>query len=145
MIFLMVLFPSSFPTKILHAFLFSPFVLHARPSHPHWLHHTWRRVQVMKLLIMQFSPTSCHFISLWSKYCPHHSVSAWPKNKFKKNEFSPVVLYLNTNNVYAVKYISMGQMIINSPIHLHFTGFILFMWIKDTLKGNAWIIQECRI
>jgi hypothetical protein len=30
-------------------------------SHPHWLDHsnyTWRRVQVMKLIIMQFSPTS---------------------------------------------------------------------------------------
>jgi hypothetical protein len=25
-------------------------------------------LQVMKLLIMQFSPTSCHFISLRSKY-----------------------------------------------------------------------------
>jgi hypothetical protein len=36
------------------------------PSHPPCLDHsnyTWRRVQVMKLLIMQFSPTSCHFIS----------------------------------------------------------------------------------
>jgi hypothetical protein len=34
----------------------------ARPSHPSWLdysHYTWRRVQVTKLLIMQFSPTSC--------------------------------------------------------------------------------------
>jgi hypothetical protein len=27
-------------------------------------------VQAIKLLIMQFSPTSCHFISLRSKYCP---------------------------------------------------------------------------
>jgi hypothetical protein len=26
----------------------------------------------MKLLIMQFSPASCHFISLWSKYSPQH-------------------------------------------------------------------------
>jgi hypothetical protein len=26
----------------------------------------------MKLLIMQFSPTSCHFISLPSKYSPEH-------------------------------------------------------------------------
>jgi hypothetical protein len=37
------------------------------PSHSPWFHHsnyTWRRVQVMKLLIMQFSPTSCHFIPL---------------------------------------------------------------------------------
>jgi hypothetical protein len=44
-------------------------------SHPPWLYHsdyTWRRVQVMKLLNMQFSSTSHHFISLWSKYCPQH-------------------------------------------------------------------------
>jgi hypothetical protein len=27
-----------------------------RPSHPSWLDCTWRRVQVMKLLIMQFFP-----------------------------------------------------------------------------------------
>jgi hypothetical protein len=38
------------------------------PTHPSWLNHsnyTWRRVQVMKLLIKQFSPTSCHFIPVW--------------------------------------------------------------------------------
>jgi hypothetical protein len=52
------LFHSGFLTNILHAFLF-PFVLHAPPiSLP---------LQVMKLLIMQFSQT-CHFISLRSKY-----------------------------------------------------------------------------
>jgi hypothetical protein len=53
---------------------FPPFVLRAT-SHPSWLDHsnyTWRRVQVMKLLIMQFSPPSCHFISLWSKYSPQY-------------------------------------------------------------------------
>jgi hypothetical protein len=41
------------------------------PSHTPWLDHsnyTWRRVQVMKLLIMQLSPTSRHFISPQSKY-----------------------------------------------------------------------------
>jgi hypothetical protein len=35
------------------------------PSHSLWLDHSnyiWRRIQVMKLLSMQFSPTSCHFI-----------------------------------------------------------------------------------
>jgi hypothetical protein len=26
----------------------------------------------MKLLIMQFSPVSCHFISLWPKYFRQH-------------------------------------------------------------------------
>jgi hypothetical protein len=48
-----------------------PLLLHScympRQSQPYSLYyytHTWRRVQVMKLLIMQFSPTSCHFISL---------------------------------------------------------------------------------
>jgi hypothetical protein len=28
----------------------------------------------MKLVIMQFSPASHHFISLWSKYTPQHPV-----------------------------------------------------------------------
>jgi hypothetical protein len=28
----------------------------------------------MKLLIMQSSPTSCHFLSLWSNYSPQHPV-----------------------------------------------------------------------
>jgi hypothetical protein len=35
-------------------------------SYPAWLDHsnyTWRRVQVMKLLIMQFYAASCHLIS----------------------------------------------------------------------------------
>jgi hypothetical protein len=35
------------------------------PSYPPWLdqsNYTWRRVQIMKLLIMQFSSVSCHFI-----------------------------------------------------------------------------------
>jgi hypothetical protein len=39
------------------------------PFYPPWLDHsnyTWRRVQVMKPVIMQFSPTSCHFIRLGS-------------------------------------------------------------------------------
>jgi hypothetical protein len=50
------------------------FVLHAVPlscpSHPSAVHHsnyTWRRVQVMKLLIMQFCPTSLHFTPLFSQ------------------------------------------------------------------------------
>jgi hypothetical protein len=43
------------------------------PSHTAQLgrpNYTWRRVQVMKLLIMQFSPTCSHFIPLRSKYSP---------------------------------------------------------------------------
>jgi hypothetical protein len=47
------------------------------PSYPPWLDHsnyTWRRVQVMKLPVTQFFPTSCDFISLWSKYSQTPSV-----------------------------------------------------------------------
>jgi hypothetical protein len=61
------LFPSGFPTNILYAFLFFPIhstclallIFFALISN-----YAWRKVQVMKLLIMQFSPTSCHFLTL---------------------------------------------------------------------------------
>jgi hypothetical protein len=52
------------------------------PSHSPWLQHsnyTWRSVQVMKLLAMQFSPASCHFISLRFKYFPQQSVPKQPQ------------------------------------------------------------------
>jgi hypothetical protein len=61
-------FPSGFPTNILYAFFFSSHWCYMPcPSQPPRLDHsnyTWRTVQVMQLLIIQFSPTSCHFISL---------------------------------------------------------------------------------
>jgi hypothetical protein len=46
------------------------------PPLPPWFdqsNYTWRRVQVMKLLIMQFSPTSCHLISLRSLETKFHT------------------------------------------------------------------------
>jgi hypothetical protein len=59
------LFPSGILAKILYAFLFPHSCYISRPSHPPRLdhsNHAWRRIQVMKLHIMQFSPASCHFI-----------------------------------------------------------------------------------
>jgi hypothetical protein len=53
----------------------SPFVLHACPSHPPRLHHsnyTWRRVEIMKLNIMDLLPTACHFTPFWSIYYNQH-------------------------------------------------------------------------
>jgi hypothetical protein len=53
----------------------TPHLPHARhmthPSHPPCFDHpnnTGWTVQTMQLLIMQFAPTSCHFIPLRSKY-----------------------------------------------------------------------------
>jgi hypothetical protein len=45
----------------------------SRPSLPPRLdysNYTWRRVQIMKLLVMQFSPFTSHLIPLRSKYPP---------------------------------------------------------------------------
>jgi hypothetical protein len=62
------LFRSDFPTEILYPC----------QSHLNFLDHSnysWWRVQVMKLVIVQFSQTSCHFISLRPKYSPQHLFS----------------------------------------------------------------------
>jgi hypothetical protein len=53
-------------------------------SHPPSFDHsnyTWRRVQPMKPLIMQFPPISCHFISFRPKYS-QHPVLKHPQSMF---------------------------------------------------------------
>jgi hypothetical protein len=55
------------------------------PYPPHWpwldnSNYTWWRVHVMKLLIMQFCPPSCHVISPWSKCPPQHPVLEHPQS-----------------------------------------------------------------
>jgi len=54
-------------------------------SHPHWAHHPtnilWS-VQVMKLLIMHYSPPLRPFLLLKSKYSPQHLVLNNPRSKF---------------------------------------------------------------
>jgi hypothetical protein len=69
------LFPSGLSIKILYAFFFSPCMSY--PSHPPLLGHsnyTWWKVQVMKLLIMQFPPTSCHLNPTGPIYSPQDDV-----------------------------------------------------------------------
>jgi hypothetical protein len=58
------IFTSGFPTNILHACLFSPFVLPVCSAHSSWLHHsnyTWWRVQVMGLWLQYFTFCLNHF------------------------------------------------------------------------------------
>jgi hypothetical protein len=85
------LLPSSFPTKFLYEFLAIHLCYMPFPSRPPLLDHsnyTWRRVQVMNLLIMQFSPTSCHFISLRSEYSPQHPVLKRTQSVFEYKTLS---------------------------------------------------------
>jgi hypothetical protein len=49
-----------------------------QPSHPPWFGHRnniWWSLQVMKLLILQSSPASRHFLPLRSRYSPQHLFS----------------------------------------------------------------------
>jgi hypothetical protein len=71
LVFLVVSFPLAFP-PITYTCSSSPsIVLMTRPSHPPRLdysNYTWQRVQITKLLVMQFSSLSRHLIPLWSQY-----------------------------------------------------------------------------
>jgi hypothetical protein len=64
------LFPSGFPINNLYA-LFPHSLYMPRQSHPSRIdlsNYTWRRVQIAKLLVMQLSLSSHHFISFRCNY-----------------------------------------------------------------------------
>jgi hypothetical protein len=67
------------------------------PSHTPWLdcsNYTRRGVQVVKLLIIQFSLPFHYFIPLWSKYSPQHPVLKHPQSAFfswcHETNFKPI-------------------------------------------------------
>jgi hypothetical protein len=87
------LFASGFPTKILMST--HPSCPHTCympcQSHPHWLDHfnyMWRRVQIVRLLIMQVSLTSYHFIPLRSEYFPRHPVLKQTRSMLLRKQIS---------------------------------------------------------
>jgi hypothetical protein len=76
------IFLSGFPTKILYKFAFSRACYIPCPAHPPWLGRssfTWQRVQIIMLLIMQFPPSTYHFIPLRPKYSTQHPVLEHPQ------------------------------------------------------------------
>jgi len=84
------LFPSVFPTKILFAFL-----IYLTPCH-HILQSSniWWKVQIMKLLIMYFSPSSCFFLLHRSTYSLQYPVFKHPQFLFfpwgERPSFMPI-------------------------------------------------------
>jgi hypothetical protein len=65
-----------------------------------------RRVQIMKLLIMQFSPTSFHVILLHAKYSPQHSV-------LKHHEY---IFSLNITDQVSHPYRTTGKIILSAKV-----------------------------
>jgi hypothetical protein len=68
-----------------HISLLSHACYTSRPFHITWFNHPnsiWWSVQVMKLLIMQSSPVSYHFLPLRSKYSSQHPVLRHPQSMF---------------------------------------------------------------
>jgi len=67
--------PRSFDQNFVYVSRLSHACYMPLPSYPPWLDYPdniWWTVQVMKFLIMQPSPASCHFLFLRSKYSLHH-------------------------------------------------------------------------
>jgi hypothetical protein len=79
-------FPSGFPTIILYAFFLSS------------SNYIWRKAQVTKLLIMQFSSASSyHFIPLRSEYSQNHPILKYPHSMLlpqcQRPSFTPTQNY----------------------------------------------------
>jgi hypothetical protein len=64
----------------LYTFFISPIRAACSPYLITLIWSTWWSLQVMKLLIMQSSPASRHFLPLRSKYSPWHSVLKHPQS-----------------------------------------------------------------
>jgi hypothetical protein len=93
-VFLVISFLLAFP-PIVYVFSSSPFMLHILPtsfSLTSFQLHFAKRASY-EAIIMQFSPTFCHIISLWAKYSPQH-----PVLKHLLSMFLPCVRHTPTQN-----------------------------------------------
>ena len=81
------LFPAGFPSNTLYAAVPVPHTCHMHhPSHSLWfdnMNDVWLAEQMMKLLIMQFSPFSCCFLLLRPSYLlPQNPILQHPQPMF---------------------------------------------------------------
>jgi hypothetical protein len=68
-----------------------------------WLNYAnyiWWRVQTMKIIVMQFSSTSCYFISLLPKSCPKQHVLKYPRpmllSCYYRSSFTHTLVFLRS-------------------------------------------------
>jgi hypothetical protein len=63
------------------------------PSHSSRFNHPnniWWRVQIINLLIMQFSPLPCYLVLLRSKYSPQYPILKYPHPQCKRPSLTPI-------------------------------------------------------
>jgi hypothetical protein len=92
----------------------------------------------MKLLIMQFSPTSCHFISLQSKYSPQYPVLRHPQSMFLSMleiKFHTHTEYLHTKFCMP-RYNDSLDIIKQKAKYRFHTVFILFYILQNKICLN---------
>jgi hypothetical protein len=137
------------------------------PSHPPWLddsNYTWRRVQFMKLLIMQFSSTSCHFIFLLLKLRRSSKlmlgltqknskiwISGWKCGKLDKSCICSLRHISLTTDYYCKKgvHIRLHLVITNTKTaETERTGFWwpirILIWTQKILKKVSLTQARCR-
>jgi hypothetical protein len=108
------LFPCSFPTNN----LYSCYMPHTSdPPRLDYFNYTWQRIQITKLLVMQFSPPTHHFIPLRSKYPPQHPVPKHPQSMFSLNVRDRVSHPHRTTGKIIVLYILIFTFIGSRPLN----------------------------
>jgi hypothetical protein len=91
------LLPSCYPINKVHAFPFSNSCYMPSPSRAPRLLHSWRRVQITKLLAMKLSPPSRHFIPLPSKYSPQNPVLKPIEHQVRSNAYAHLPGYCQSD------------------------------------------------
>ena len=96
----MVSFPRVSLPKPCTRFSHPSYKLVLHPSHSFRIYHpnTGREVQIIKLLIMQFSPLPCHFVPLRPKYCPQHPLLKHLQPTFLPQTVGKFSLWLSSLN-----------------------------------------------
>jgi hypothetical protein len=126
------LFTSASQPKCLHISHLAHTCYMPRPSHPPWSDNPnsiWWRVQIMKHLIMLFSPPSSHFIPLRPKYSIKCRVLKDPKSAHLPALYFLVntILYCYCRpQIFEVCHILKGFICYNSLIFWIKIYFILF-------------------